>query len=179
MRTKVLIIAIVLLVVTAGIVSADTPSVFEMNVMNYYSIKDLADTEFARYTPGLRMAFFVTEWFGLSGEVIMPAPFDTTGAGYAFILSTDLIFRLPLGFFEMYMGLGPAYDLLLGLDAPPLVDQVRYSARAGFDFNITPVFALSVEANHIVTNLSSVIDGVSPMDWLGDTYVGLGIKLKL
>lgn len=179
MRAKVLIIAIVLLVISAGIVSADTPSVFEMNVMNYYSIKDLSDTEFARYTPGLRMAFFVTEWFGLSGEVIMPAPFDTTGPGYAFILSTDLVFRLPLGFFEMYLGFGPAYDVAISDESGlPLKNHVNYSARAGFDFNITPVFALGVEANQIV-NLDGLISGSVTYDAMRDTYVGLGIKLKL
>jgi hypothetical protein len=35
MRTKVLIIAIVLLMISVGFISADTPSVFEINVLNY------------------------------------------------------------------------------------------------------------------------------------------------
>jgi hypothetical protein len=179
MRTKVLIIAIVLLMISVGFISADTPSVFEINVLNYYTIQDLADTSFARYTPGVRMAFFITEWFGLAGDIIMPTPFDTTGPGYAFILSTDLVFRLPLGFFEIYTGFGPAYDVGLADESPvPLKPHVNYSARLGFDFNITPVFALGIEANQIV-NLDGLLSGATTYDAMRDTYVGLGIKVKL
>jgi hypothetical protein len=125
------------------------------------------------------MAFFITEWFGLAGDIIMPTPFDTTGPGYAFILSTDLVFRLPLGFFEIYTGFGPAYDVGLADESPvPLKPHANYSARLGFDFNITPVFALGIEANQIV-NLDGLLSGATTYDAMRDTYVGLGIKVKL
>lgn len=165
--------------ICAGTVTADTPSVFEINLLNYYAIEDLADTSFSRYSPGLRMAFFITEWFGLAGDIIMPAPFDSSGSGHALILSTDLVFRLPLDFFEIYAGFGPAYDVVLADDTgKPLKKHVNYSARLGFDFNITPVFALGIEANQII-NLGDLISGDTTYDAMRDTYVGLGIKVKL
>lgn len=179
MRAKVLIIAIVLLMICVGTVTADTPSVFEINLLNYYTIQDLADTSFARYTPGVRMAFFVTEWFGLAGDIIMPVPFDASGPGHALILSTDLVFRVPLGSFDIYAGFGPAYDVVLADDTgAPLKNHVNYSVRLGFDFNITPVFALGIEANQI-TNLDGLISGSITYDAMRDTYVGLGLKVKL
>ncbi len=179
MRAKVFIIAIVLLVICIGTATAAIPSVFEINVLNYYSIQDLADTSFDRYTPGVRMAFFITEWFGLAGDIIMPAPFDTSGSGHALILSTDLVFRFPLESFDIYAGFGPAYDVVLADGTgDPLKANVNYSVRLGFDFNITPVFALGIEANQIV-NLDGLPSGATTYDAMRDTYVGLALKVKL
>ncbi len=179
MKTKVLIIAIVLLVICVGTVAADTPSVFEINILNYYTIQDLADTSFVRYTPGVRMGFFITDWFGLAGDIIIPTPFDASGTGYPITLSTDLVFRFPLDFFEITLGFGPAYDLVIADDSgAPLKSHVNYSARLGFDFNITPVFALGIEANQII-NLDGLFSGSITYDAMRDTYVGLGIKVKL
>ncbi|MFA5603018.1 MAG: hypothetical protein WDA21_04775 [Bacilli bacterium] len=179
MKAKILIITIVLLIVCVGTVVADIPSVFEINLLNYYTIQDLAETSFARYTPGVRMAFFITEWFGLAGDIIMPAPFDGSGLGYALILSTDLVFRFPLGSFDIYAGFGPAYDVVLADGTGALLkNHVNYSARLGFDFNITPVFALGIEANQVV-NLDGLISGSTTYDAMRDTYVGLAIKVKL
>lgn len=179
MKVKVCIVTILLLIVCVSAATGETPSVFEINVLNYYTIQDLADTEFSRYTVGGRLSFFITQWFGLAGDIIIPTPFDSAGDGFPLILSTDLVFRLPLGLFEIVAGFGPTYDVVFNDSSGDILkNHVNYSARLGFDFNITPVFALGLEANHIV-NLGSLISGDTSYDAMRDTYVGLGLKVKL
>lgn len=157
----------------------DNPSVFEINLLNYYAIQDLADTSFGRYSPGARMAFFVTDWFGLSGDIILPNPFDSTSPGYGVILSTDFFFRYHHEVVDIYVGLGPAYDLVLAdSTGKPLKGNVNYSVRLGFDYNITPVFALGIEANHIV-QLDGLISGDVTYDAMRDIYLGLALKVKM
>lgn len=179
MRIKaIIIIAAALLVLCVGVATAEVPSVFEMNVLNYYTIQDLADSEFSTYTPGVRMAFFITEWFGLSGDVLLREPFSGDISGNALLVSTDLVFRWPLGFFEMYGALGPAYDLTIDSGTIAVPAKVKYNGRVGFDFNITPVFCVGIEAKHVIQDLSDLVAGGS-LDAMADTYVGLGLKMKL
>ncbi|MDD3822310.1 MAG: hypothetical protein PHR90_10150 [Sphaerochaetaceae bacterium] len=179
MRTKIMIIAAFILVLSVGVVSAEVPSVFEVNVLNYYTIQDLADTDFATYTPGVRMALFITEWFGLSGEALLLEPFSGVLPNYSLLVTTDLVFRWPLGFFEMFGALGPAYDLTVNSGGITLPAKVKYSGRIGFDFNITPLFCVGIEAKHLLPDLSGLVAGTQGFDLLGDTFVGLGLKLKL
>ncbi len=186
MKAKVLIMAIILSVASVGTVAADSntvtrdnQSVFEINLLNYYAIQDLADTSFSRYTPGARMAFFITDWFGLSGDIILPNPFDSGSPGYGVILSTDFFFRYHHKVVDIYAGLGPAYDVVLAdSTGKPLKGNVNYSVRLSFDYNITPVFALGVEANHIV-QLDGLISGDVTYDAMRDIYLGIALKVKM
>jgi esterase/lipase superfamily enzyme len=178
MRMKqVLVVAIILLIV-GGIVVAATPSIFEMGLVNSYSISDISESEFSAYTPGVRMTFYVNEWFGLSGEALLIRPFvDGLSLGTSlFYISTDLVFRWPLGFFEPYFALGPTYSVRLG-ETSPLSESILYNAKVGFDFNITPVFALGAEAGY-VANLGNILNNQAEIDLMQST-VGLVLKLKL
>lgn len=179
MRVRIVLIVGIMVLVCGGVILADTPSVFEAGLLNYYSIGDITDSEFSRYTPGVRMAFYITDWFGLNGDIILKEPFSGDLVGYQFLLSTTVVFRWPLGFFEPYLGIGPAYSVTLDggdFDMPP---HILYGARLGFDFNITPVFCLGVEANHIIPDIPSLLNGTDEFDVMANTYVGLALKLKL
>ena len=76
-----------------------------------------------------------------------------TGDEYTINLSGDIVFRAPLGFFEMYGAFGPIYSLQVSADDIALDSKVNYSGRFGFDFNITPIFGVGVEALHVVSDI--------------------------
>lgn len=180
MRPKRLMVIALILCIVGGFAVAATPSVFDLGLVNYYTVDDLMETDFAAYTPGLRASFYVNSWFGLSGDVFLTAPFAEGGLeAMNFLLSTDLVFRAPLGFFEPYLAIGPSYQLTLGEGALSLAEAVLYSARVGFDFNITPVFALGVEGMHLI-NVGALIADSSTFvdDVLANTSVGLVLKAK-
>jgi hypothetical protein len=177
MRKKVMILLLVVAICGGGSLAAEIPSIFEVGLMNTYTLQDIADTDYVTYTPGVRMAFFITEWFGLSGEAALVKPFEEGSTGTQLRLATNLIARWPLGFFETYAALGPVYDMTVNSGAIDLATMVLYHARIGFDFNITPVFAIALEATHVV-NLNEVVSG-TPIDLMGDTSAGIVLKMKL
>lgn len=179
MRFKVMVVAVVLLLLCAQVVMAEVPSIFEVNLLNYYSLKDISEGSYAAYTPGLRAALFITSWFGMSADVVMPTPFDLDGGDYSFLLNTDLIFRWPLGFFEMYGAIGPSYEVTYDQTNATLQPFVKYNGRVGFDFNLTPIFSVGVEGVYLFNDLSSLIDGTSELNPLSDTLIGIGLKVKL
>jgi hypothetical protein len=177
---KRLVIIALIVCVFSGTAMAANPSVFDLGLVNTYTIQDLADTDFATYTPGLRATFYVNSWFGISGDVFLTTPFVEGGMEpLNFLLSTDLVVRAPLGFFEPYLAIGPSYFLELDSGALTLAAQVPYSARVGFDFNITPVFALGIEGIHMIPNLSNLIAGTEDFDLMNNTQAALVIKLKM
>jgi anaerobic C4-dicarboxylate transporter len=91
-----------------------------------------------------------------------------------------LVFRWPLGFFEPYVALGPAYRIELINGDPALPEVIPYGARVGFDFNITPVLALGIEGKHLIPNLPDLVGtSATGFDLTGDTHVGLVVKAKL
>lgn len=175
---KRLVIIALIVCVFSGTAMAASPSIFDLGLVNTYTIQDLADTDFAAYTPGLRATFYVNSWFGISGETLVATPF-AGATTWEFLISTDLVMRAPLGFFEPYFALGPYYSLILSDAGVNLQELVSYRARVGFDFNITPVFALGIEGMHMVSNLSDLIDGTASFDLMNDTRAALLIKLKL
>jgi len=177
---KRLVIVALIVCVFSGTAMAASPSIFDLGLVNTYTIQDLADTDFAAYTPGLRATFYVNSWFGISSDVFLSTPFVDGGLEpMNFLLFTDLVMRAPLGFFEPYLAIGPSYQLTLNSGTVTLASLVSYSARVGFDFNITPVFALGIEGMHTVSDLSNLIDGSADFDLMNDTQAALVIKLKL
>lgn len=181
MKIKKLGITILMVIIVMSSLFAATPSKFEVGVLNYYKIQDLADTEFTTYTPGIRFVGNLTPWFGLGLETLLEEPFVDTGTSgvYNFVATTDVNFRVPLGFFEPFLAFGPVYtfsisDAGFGLDA-----DVAYSGRVGFDFNITPVFTLGLEGKLVLVHIPNIIDGTQAIDWLDSTYVGLTLKVKI
>lgn len=178
MKKRVLFIVTILLIALVASAFAATPSLFEIGLLNYYKLQDLTDSDFAAYTPGLRASVYINNWFGLSGDAILSAPFNVTGDEYTINLSGDIVFRAPLGFFEMYGAFGPIYTLQVSADDIALEAKVNYSGRIGFDFNITPIFGIGVEALHVVSDIPALINGAE-YDLMGSTYVGVTAKLKL
>ncbi|MFA7395783.1 MAG: hypothetical protein WCY81_02195, partial [Sphaerochaetaceae bacterium] len=60
MRSKIIILLALLMVLGIGSVFAEVPSLFEINLLNYYSVEDLSESQFTNYTPGVRFAGFIT-----------------------------------------------------------------------------------------------------------------------
>lgn len=182
MRMKAITVVTIVLIFCGGMVAADTPSVFDVGLVNYYSISDLSETDFEAYTPGVRMQVNITPWFGLSGDVVWDQPIvDVPDDVYNFSLAADVAVRWPLGFFEPYFALGPAYRFVLDDEEFTMEPIVMANARAGFDFNITPVFTLGVEASLYVPDLEEVVAGTQTLNadyFMDNTYVGLSFKGK-
>lgn len=181
MKSMKRIIVIMIICVTMGTVFAATPSVFDVGILNYYKIQNLVDQDFASYTPGVRLETHITPWFGLGADVLLEAPFaaGAPAGTYNFIGTTDVSFRASLGFFEPFLAVGPAYQVTVDSTSVTLTTDVSYSARAGFDFNITDILTVGAEGKLIVNDLPGLIDGsVTSVDWLDATYVGLSIKAK-
>lgn len=180
MRMRHTLVIVLIFLVVGTVAMAATPSIFEVGLVNSYAIQDLVDTNFASYSPSIRMAFYINEWFGLSTDVLLQDPFDSPSDLYAFYIATDLVFRWPLGFFEPYVALGPAYRIELINGDPALPEVIPYGARVGFDFNITPVLALGIEGKHLIPNLPDLVGtSATGFDLTGDTHVGLVVKAKL
>lgn len=180
MQKKIIIILVVVLLFSFSSIAAATPSVFEIGLINYYSLDDFVEKDFANYTPAVRATLYVNNWFGLSGDAILRAPFgdSATTKEFNLILAGDLVFRWPTKLIEPYIAFGPAYDLVISETKVELPETIRFGARLGLDFNITPLLSVGVEANHIASNLSAVVAG-EEYDFIGDTFVGISIKLKL
>ncbi|MBN2860744.1 MAG: hypothetical protein JXK93_10820 [Sphaerochaetaceae bacterium] len=179
---KTIIVGIVIALLAVSAVNAASPSTFDFGVLNYYRLSDLSETDFTPYTPGLRFEGHITPWFGVGTDVLLDAPFEGSGDIYTFLMTTDLTVRATLGFFEPFFGFGPAYKLVLDGGSAALAADVAYNARAGFDFNITDVFTLGVEAKLLLEHLPLLVDGTNAfadVDWMESTFVGLGVKLKL
>ncbi len=179
MKTKKWFITILMILLVVGSLSAATPSVFDVGVLNYYKIQNLIDTDFTPYTPGVRMEAHIRPWFGLGLDTILDKPFSQASGDYVIVATTDVSFRAPLGFFEPFLAIGPAYTVTISGGAVALAANVSYSARAGFDFNITPVFTIGAEGKLIVNNLTNIVEnGFASVDWLDSTYVGITLKAK-
>ncbi len=181
MKIKKLGITVLMIIIVMSSLFAATPSKFDVGVLNYYKIQDLADTDFATYTPGVRFEGHITPWFGLGFDALLEEPFAGTGTSgvYNFVATTDITFRVPLGFFEPYIALGPAYTFTISDAGFDLDADVACSGRAGFDFNITPIFTLGVEGKLVLNHIPVIVtDGFSTVDWLDSTYVGLTLKAK-
>ncbi len=185
MRKRLSIILLVLILVcSASLSAAAKPSVFDFDIMNYFKLGEIAAQDFTGYTPGVRMQVNITHWFGLSTEVMCPLPVDFAAGPYDATLTTDIVLRLPLGFFEPFLALGPAYKLSIDPVAG-LVDldpTVHYNVRTGFDINFNSWLALGFEAKLPCYDLDTLFNDLTVVDgpWLmANTYVGLGLKFKL
>jgi hypothetical protein len=166
---------------TLGSAFAATPSVFDVGVLNYYKIQDLIDQDFTSYTPGVRLEAHVTPWFGFSTDVLLETPFATGGTSgtYNLVGTTDVSVRASLGFFEPFLAIGPAYMITIDPSGVDLTNDISYSARAGFDFNITQMLTVGAEGKLVMNHIPGLIDGsIVSVDWLDSTYVGLSIKAK-
>jgi hypothetical protein len=180
MQRKRIMIILIVLVIATGMLFAEIPSIFEAGLVSTYTIQDLADTQFANYTPAVRAAFYITEWFGLSGEIMLLQPFNSPASTFTSYLATDLVFRWPLGFFEPYLALGPAYAIVYTGGSLSLPEQIPYRARVGFDFNVMPVLAIGIEAAHLIPNIPDLVgSSATGFDFMNNTHVGLVIKAKL
>jgi hypothetical protein len=185
MRKKLSIILLVLILVSSVSLSAAAkPSVFDFDIMNYFKLGEIAAQDFTGYTPGVRMQVNITSWFGLSAEVMCPLPADFAVGPYDATLTTDLVLRLPLGFFEPFLALGPAYTISLDPVAGivDLDSVVHYNVRTGFDINFNNWLALGFEAKLPFYDLDTLFADLTVVDgpWLmANTYVGLGLKFKL
>ena len=184
MRKRLSIILLVLILVcSASLSAAATPSVFDFDIMNYFKLGEIAAQDFTGYTPGVRMQVNITRWFGLSAEVMCPLPDDFATGEYVSTLTTDIVLRLPLGFFEPFLALGPAY--VVTFTPPGLFDLnefSHYNVRTGFDINFNNWLALGFEAKLPIYNLEQFFLNLATVDgpWLmANTYVGLGLKFKL
>lgn len=179
---KTIIVGIVIALLAVSAITAASPSTFDFGLLNYYRLSDLSETDFTPYTPGLRFEGHITPWFGVGTDVLLDAPFEGSGDIYTFLITTDLTVRAALGFFEPFFGFGPAYQLQLDGGTASLAADVAYNARAGFDFNITDLFTLGIEAKLLLEHLPLLVEGTSTfadVDWMESTFVGLGVKLKL
>jgi len=178
MIKKTLLVIMALLLLTSVALVAKVPSMVEFGILNYYSIEDISSSEFSNYSPGIRGSVYLNKWFGLSGDVIMRAPF-VKGEPFKFILSGDAVFRWATNIVEVYGAFGPAYDLEIDEKDVYLPPNIRFGVRGGFDFNITPLLSVGVEANHIIEDLSSIIDKSLEYDLKRDVFVGITLKVKL
>ena len=177
MKSKKWVLTILVIVIITSSLFAATPSKFDIGVLNYYKIQDIADTDFAAYSPGLRFEGHITPWFGLGLDGLLQTPFTGTSGVYNILATTDITFRVPVGFFEPYLALGPAYRLTVSDAGASLTADVIYSGRIGFDFNITPIFTVGVEGKVLLDHIPNIIDGTA-IDWLDSTHVGLTLKAK-
>jgi hypothetical protein len=177
MRSKRTYIIALIVLLSIGTLFAATPSVFEVGLLNYYTIQDLSDSEFANYTPAIRLSTFVTKWFGLSMDVVMDAPFASDGT-YDFLLTTDAIFRAPLGFVDAYVALGPVYAFEYEQELK-MKKEISYNAKLGFDFNLNPLFSIGAEGVYLFKELDKLISGESSFEPMEEIKVGINFKLKL
>ncbi len=176
---KRIIVILVIAILSVTAVGAASPSTFDFGILNYYRVSDLADQEFSGYTPGIRLEGHITPWFGLGADVILQQPFVDSSSVYSFLLTTDVTFRTVVGFFEPYLGLGPAYLATLDSGDFDLLSNVAYNARAGFDFNITDMYTLGIEGKLLVGDLQTESSAFDTIDWLEATMVGVNLKIKL
>ncbi len=184
MAKKLLILMVIMILAVSSIAAeSDGPSTFDFGLLNYYRISNIADQDFATYTPGLRFEGHITPWFGIGTDIILDAPFAGVSGVYDFYVTTDLTFRGVIGFFEPFFAIGPAYKAQLVTGGNSSLDgDVKYSARAGFDFNITDIFTAGLEGKLILENIDGIVDGtpaLADVDWLDATYVGITLKIKL
>jgi hypothetical protein len=184
MRRKSLVIIILFVVLFTGILGAksDGPSTFDMGLISYYRLSDITETNFAAYTPALRLQVNITDWFGLSAETMYEFPLDTVTT-HRLTLTTDMVFRLPIGFFEPFLALGPGYLVTIDQDSTfEFVNSVIYNFRAGFDFNITDVFTLGIEGNLLIPSMVDFFTNLATLDgpyFMENTLVAIGLKVKL
>lgn len=184
MRKVIIILVVVVLAASASVSasSTDQPSVFEISVVNSFKLAHVAAADFTAYTPALRMQFNITTWFGLSAEGMYRYPVGAE-TNHIFNLATDLVVRLPLGFFEPSLALGPNYIMTLANDNTfTFVNKVAYEARIGFDFNITDWFTVALEGKLLVSDVPTFIANLTSVDgpwFMENTFVGIVLKAKL
>ena len=107
-------------------------------------------------------------------------PFNSPSSTFTSYVATDLVFRWPLGFFEPYLALGPAYAILYTGGTLSLPEQIPYRARVGFDFNVMPVLSIGIEAAHLIPNVPDLVgSSATGFDLMNNTHVGLVVKAKL
>ncbi|MFA7371277.1 MAG: hypothetical protein WCY78_05055 [Sphaerochaetaceae bacterium] len=180
MRKKILmVLALVILVSSISLVAA-TPSVFDIGLVNAYSIGSLMGQDFAAYTPGIRLSGYLCKWFGLSLDVAVEAPFaDLEADEFGLEVVADAVFRYPFGLVEPYLAVGPAYRMAVGATEFVVAEEVLLSARAGLDFNILPMLGVGIEARHfmdlplLVADTEAYAEGA-----LDNTKVAITIKAK-
>lgn len=178
MRSKAIILSVLFMVLCTGLVTAAVPSICDVGLVSSYRIQDLSEMDIAAYTPALRGQLFITPWFGLSGDVALDSPFASSSDSYTFLVSADIALRWPLGFFEPYFALGPTYKVNLTDSDIAVANAVLGNARAGFDFNITNMFAVGVEGNLVFPDLTVAVSSLDGQYFLDNTFVGVVCKAR-
>ncbi len=179
MNKKVLlVIAIIVLVGSFSLVAA-VPSIFDIGLVNSYSIQSFMDKEFAAYTPAIRLSGYLCKWFGISADVAAIAPFVDMNAPLGLEVVANAVVRYPFGLVEPYLAVGPAYRMVVAPDSFEVVDEVLLNARLGLDFNILPMLGVGVEAQHFI-NLPQLVESTEDyaLGALGETRVAITVKAK-
>jgi hypothetical protein len=181
MNKKVLLVIAIIVLVGSFTLAAAVPSVFDIGLINSYSIQSFMDKDFGAYSPGVRLSGYLCKWFGISAEVTAFAPFTHGLDSGEFLLEVgaDGIFRYPFGLVEPYLAIGPAYRMVAEEDGFSFIEQVLLSARAGFDFNILPMLGVGIEARHFLDIPTLIHDpGLFEALALFNTRVALTVKAK-
>ncbi|NLA92565.1 MAG: hypothetical protein GX842_03875 [Spirochaetales bacterium] len=179
MNKKVLLVIAIIVLVGSFSLAAAVPSIFDIGLVNSYSIQSFMNQEFAAYTPAIRLSGYLCKWFGVSVDVGVVAPFVDMNEPLALELVGNAVVRYPFGLVEPYLAVGPAYRMTVGPDYFEVEEEVLINARVGLDFNILPVLGVGVEAQHFI-NLPLLVEDTDfyADGALAETRVAITVKAK-
>jgi len=155
-------IAVILLILMTATTALSAGSMFDVGVVGYYSYWDLENQNFEAFIPAVRVQWNILDYIGVSADALYFGQ-DEYEVNYGAIV-LDAVFRLPLGFIEPYVAVGPAYFMAFTAD-DAYVDENSFASnvRAGLDLNITPSLSVGAEANFFVDDVAEFIDGFSSL----------------
>lgn len=155
MRKRVFLTLLILVIVSTSLLTAASKGA--VGIVGYTNWNNLAGANDPEgYLGGIRAEFFLNDYLGISGDAMMLAS-DSNNEEFLMLYMLDAVGRIPLGFVEPYVALGPNFMGVLGGDDTSTVD-FGFNTRLGVDFNILDHLSLGIETNFLVDKLEDFFD---------------------
>lgn len=176
------LIGIVLILLVLGSVAglSAKASVFDIGIINAMPVERIIATDFTVYFPGLRLQANVAPWFGIA----VAGLYDQveSDSSHRVYVSTDAVMRIPMGFIEPYIALGPLFVLRFpnSFDPTPL-EEYGYHVRAGFDINFNSWFALGFDGELPILDVEEFMANLASIDgqyFLDNVLASIVVKVK-
>jgi len=181
MHKKTLFVVLVLLV--AMTVSVSAASAGSIGFVNYASLEAFESGDSNAYLPGLRAELFLNDFLGISADAILLDSYTWLGYEVTEMLYFfNAVGRIPLGFIEPYLAVGPGYySIIIGDEVFSDDDAFTFNARAGVDLNIFDWLSVGIEANYFVDDLEEFFSNFSDYfteSSLKGSLIGVTAKFK-
>jgi hypothetical protein len=180
MRKKALAMVLILLIATTmSLAAASTGSI---GFVNYGFLDSFESGDSDAYAPGIRAEFFLSDYLGASADAIVLAS-DEAMENFMMMYIVSAVARLPFGFVEPFLSVGPAYLGLISENetVDGYTEGVGFNARTGVDFNILDTFSVGVEANFFVDDLEDFFANIEDYfseSALRGSLIGVSAKFK-